>query len=619
MDRFFTLLFILFLSGGLALAQQIPDLVAEQGYADRILINGKIVTMDDRSTVPNHPGNIFGAMAIKGKKIMALGTDQQMRELAGPKTHFVDVGGRTVIPGLIQTHYHLFGPAASRYGPQVGLVDPSIKIDVVAESTPEGTSKKIRDTVVNAIKVQRIPKGQWITVSLREGPENRPSTNRTWLYRGLINRRTTQLDTAAPDHPVVIGARQAGIFNAAAIEEFKKVFPDWEESTMLERGRAQAPQDGYAAVPELQGLTFAYWWRDEPIDKLAEALRLHGLSLQKVGMTTVSTRLLFPTIVEAYNKLNREGKMPHRLSYYIEAQRGGFFNLKSTREFYKGTGAPWTSHRSGGEMLWMGGMSNEVWDSSQNHVCLGPDVPASPEIKDRERCPRPGTRPWEAVKAAVMNGWRPVGVHGTSSHGVRLYIQMLEEAMKEANLSPEHIRSLRTTMEHNTVLGTPPDVMAKIKEYGIILNVNPPYLDWTSVLISDYGEVLRPYAMPVKTWINEGIRVTFEATGTDFWKPIHTLVTREITNPLTQEKETMLPEQAIDRVTALKMTTTWASEYILAEDTLGTLEPGKYADFVVLEKDFFTVPVEEIPEMRVILTGLSGQIVYDRDQLAGSN
>ncbi|MEE2840370.1 MAG: amidohydrolase family protein [Acidobacteriota bacterium] len=617
MSTISTLVLVVLISQGFIFSQQVPELVAEQGYADMILINGKIVTMDDWSIVPNTPGRIVEAMAIKGKKIMALGTNQQMRELAGPATQFVDVGGKAVIPGLIQTHYHLFGPAASRFGPQVGLIDPSIKVTVVAEATAEGTSKKIRDSVVNAIEAQSIPKGQWISVSLREGPDNRPATNRTWLYRGLINRRTVQLDSAAPDHPVVVGARQAGIFNAAAIRAFKEVFPDWEESTMLERGRSSAARDGYAAVPELQGLTFAYWWRDEPVDKLAEALRLHGMTLQKLGMTTVSTRLLFPSIVDAYNKLNREGKMPHRLSYYIEAQRGSFFNLKATREFYKGTGAPWTNHRNGGEMLWMGGMSNEVWDSSQNHVCLGPDVPASPEIKDRERCPRPGTRPWEAVKAAVMNGWRPVGVHGTSSHGVRLYIQMLEDAMKEANLSAEHIRGLRTTMEHNTVLGTPDDVMAKIKEYGIILNVNTPYLDWTSVLIKDYGEVLRPYAMPVKTWINQGIRVTFEATGTDFWKPIHTLITREITNPLTQQKETMNPEQAIDRVTALKMTTTWASEYILAEDTLGTLEPGKYADFVVLEQDFFTIPVEEIPGMQVIMTGLAGEIVYDRDQLAG--
>ncbi len=114
MNRFFALSLVLSLSHGLGLALQIPDLVAEQGYADRILINGKIVTMDDWSTVPDEPGHIFEAMAIKGKKIMALGTDQQIRELAGPKTHFIDVGGRTVIPGLIQTHYHLFGPAASR-------------------------------------------------------------------------------------------------------------------------------------------------------------------------------------------------------------------------------------------------------------------------------------------------------------------------------------------------------------------------------------------------------------------------------------------------------------------------------------------------------------------------
>ena len=136
MSKFLRLSFFVFIAHGFALSQQIPDLVAEQGYADRILVNGKIVTMDDWSIVPNTPGTLVEAMAIKGKKIMALGTNQEMRELAGPNTHFVDVGGRTVIPGLIQTHYHLFGPAASRYGPQVGLVDPSIKIDVVAEATP---------------------------------------------------------------------------------------------------------------------------------------------------------------------------------------------------------------------------------------------------------------------------------------------------------------------------------------------------------------------------------------------------------------------------------------------------------------------------------------------------
>ena len=152
MKRLFTLFVLGLLSHGFGLSQQIPDLVAQHGYADMILVNGKIVTMDDWSVVPNTPGHIFQSMAIKGKKIMALGTDAEMRALAGPQTRVTDVRGKTVIPGLIQTHYHLFGSAASRYGPEVGLVDPSVRLTVVAEDSPEATSRKLRDSIVNAIR-----------------------------------------------------------------------------------------------------------------------------------------------------------------------------------------------------------------------------------------------------------------------------------------------------------------------------------------------------------------------------------------------------------------------------------------------------------------------------------
>ena len=238
-------------------------------------------------------------------------------------------------------------------------------------------------------------------------------------------------------------------------------------------------------------------------------------------------------------------------------------------------------------------------------------MPAQPEVKARERCPTPGSFPWEVVKGAILAGWRPVQVHGTSSDGVRRYIQMLEETVKAGNLTPEYIRSLRPTLEHNFVLGNFPDVIAGIKKFGILLNVNLGYLKDAASLIDDYGEQVRPLAEPIKTWLGEGLRLTFEAEGVDFWTPIHILVTREVVPPGKTEKVALLPEEAIDRVTALKMATTWASEYMLAEDTLGTLEPGKYADFAVLEKDFFTVPIEEIKNMQVVMTGLNGQIIWD--------
>ena len=156
--KILSIAFLTLLHLGVGLAQQLPPLVAQQGYADMVLINGKIVTMDDRSSIPNTPGNIVQAMAIKGERIMALGTTAEMERLSGPNTRFVDMGNKTVIPGLIQTHYHIFSGAARRYGPQFGLVDPSIKLTVVAEQTAEATIKKIRDTIVNAIQVQRIPR-----------------------------------------------------------------------------------------------------------------------------------------------------------------------------------------------------------------------------------------------------------------------------------------------------------------------------------------------------------------------------------------------------------------------------------------------------------------------------
>lgn len=608
----------LLLLSNFGLAQNRPPLVAQMGWADTILVNGKIVSMDDRSIVPNVVGNVYEAMAIKGKHIMALGTDQEIKNLAGSSTQIIDLAGRTTIPGLIQTHYHLFGTAARRYGPQYGFTDPSIQLSVTAQTDVEGTAKAIRETVLNAIQAQKISKGQWISVRVQDNQNNSPGTLRTWFYIGKINRR--QLDAAVPNHPVIVNMGLGGYFNQAAIDAFKEEFHDWEESTDLETGPGSA-MNGYLAVPEQGAISFEYWWKDKPLSDLAEVMRLQGIDVVKKGFTTVATRLLYPRTVGAYAVLNRQGRMPHRLAYYIESQRGNLFNSKSIESFYRAYGAPWTNHRNGGEMLWLNGMCHEIWDSTQNNVCLGPDIPAAPEIKERERCPNPTLKAWVSLKAAITNGWRPAQVHGTSPHGVRLYIQMLEESMAEANLSVEYIRSLRPTLEHSQVLGAVPDVIAGIKKYGIHINVTPFLLAEVPKLINDYGEKLREFAMPVKTWINEGIRVTFESSGDDFWEPIHILVTRKTSVSRTYpESVTLLPHEAIDRVTALKMGTTWASEYMMAEDTIGTLEPGKFADFTVLDRDYFTIPVDDILNITPVVTGLSGEILWNnlngQEQLA---
>ena len=160
-------------------------------------------------------------------------------------------------------------------------------------------------------------------------------------------------------------------------------------------------------------------------------------------------------------------------------------------------------------------------------------------------------------------------------------------------------------------LGTPPDVMAKLKEYGIIVSANPPRLRRESVYLEDYGPAVEPFLQPVKTWLDQGINVVgqfegYEGIGTNF----NIFITREVNG------RTVLPEEKLDRVTVLKMWTKWASRYLLKEKEIGTLEVGKLADLVVLDKDFFTVPTEQIPKIIPQMTLVGGEIRYLGSELA---
>ncbi len=89
----------------------------------------------------------------------------------------------------------------------MGFVDPSVQLRVTAASNPEGTAKVIRDTLLNAIRVQNIPEGQWISLRVEEG-DNPPGTGRTWFGKGKLNRR--QLDAVTPSHPILVRANIGG-------------------------------------------------------------------------------------------------------------------------------------------------------------------------------------------------------------------------------------------------------------------------------------------------------------------------------------------------------------------------------------------------------------------------
>src|SRR3972149_2577364 len=109
----------------------LPPEVAKQGYADVIAINGKIVSMDDGGLNQN-PGNIYQAMAIKNNRLVALGTTERIRTFADADTVVIDLAGQTVIPGIVESHVHIFGDP--QLAAQMGLRSPDKGVNVTVEA-----------------------------------------------------------------------------------------------------------------------------------------------------------------------------------------------------------------------------------------------------------------------------------------------------------------------------------------------------------------------------------------------------------------------------------------------------------------------------------------------------
>src|SRR5262245_29231575 len=149
-------LFLSFLTGD-SLAQTVPPLLIS--YPDMILHNGKIATMDDKSTTSN-PGTIAQALAIRDGKVLATGNNQQMLALRGAQTKVVDLRGRTVVPGIIDTHSHLFDYALDAQENQAVRV----RIRTTPDETWDGVKKKTLDTVRQEAAKKK--PGEWIALQL---------------------------------------------------------------------------------------------------------------------------------------------------------------------------------------------------------------------------------------------------------------------------------------------------------------------------------------------------------------------------------------------------------------------------------------------------------------------
>ena len=601
---------------------QLPPEVARSGYADTIFVNGKVVSMDDTSNSTD-VGNVYEGIVVKGDRIMKLGTNEEVRALAGPDTRVLDLKGRTLIPGIIESHRHIYG-GATRHLERLGFKYPPDGVTMVsmqADRDLEKTQAIMRQAIQDAVK--EADPGDWVVLRIQGHPDAPREAGLWGFTRRLTNRNT--LDLWTPENPVLVSPGLRGSVNSKALEVLNDFLPGYSASiqeTMhgLDIGE-DIPAIGWVGSQEMSVITWELFLERLPAATLAQALKLTAEEAASIGITTISTRIPFPKVMSGYATLAGLGQMPIRLAAHYEVHRMPT-DPQQTRQIYRRTGV---LQGIGNDYFWIDGVASERWDSIYPESCTGPDTQAPPHIKAREVCPKPGDLPWDVLENALKSGWRLAGVHMCGSESARAYFRMIDRARAANGMSMDDIRNLKMTTEHCNLIGKQPDIIQKLKDYGIILSCGPDYIRDVRAWIADYGPQIEPFIIPFRTWIESGVKVVGQhfgggtrgsgegGVGTGFQPPFFQLwqvVTRKF------DGEVWQPEERIDRVHAMKLWTSWAAEYVTKPDQLGTLEVGKFADLLVIDRDYFTVPVDDILKVHPLMTIVGGKIAALQESLA---
>ena len=580
------LLFVLLFSFSWG-AQAQRDVAGRLGYPDFILYNAKIVTMDD-SSFESKVGTIAPAMAVRGDKILATGTDAEIRALAGPQTRQVDLHGRTVLPSFILTHEH---PTDWAFAEPEALKHalPEDNGFVVIRWLKGNAQEQLAqwEAVLQEAATNAKP-GQWIWLSTDSGPHYE-YVEEVWKWFSKVVTKE-RLDQIVPNHPVRVKKDWPlnSVINSKAWEEIRKVYPE------LDPNRA-VPDRLIEPDVIFQGRTAL----------LAKVLQAEMELWAAHGITTFGSSAYAYHNFQALSYLDRNGEMPARFAWSF---RGQDYSLERLQYL-----AGMTGH--GTDHLWLIGAQPP--GSGGSCTSLG----ASPEVKTREQCSfAPGAPDREILENIIRTGGRIAAMHSGGDKDIDYYLDAIAKVSREAGLSLDEIRAKRHAFDHSS--GAPrPDQIPILKNLGMMVSMLNTLL-WenhqdydTSARVRNYGIEYANWAMPRKSTTEAGVMSTFEID-----RPLPHLVFLFIHKGITRyndrDKKVYGPGEKTDRIIQLKALTTWGSYYVLKENLLGSLEPGKWADFIVLDRDYLTIPEDQIPNIQVLMTVVGGKTIHLMPSLA---
>ena len=548
-------------------------------YPDVILTNGKILTVDKDFSIRQ-------ALAIRDGKILAVGTNAAIEWLVGPRTQRMDLGGKSVIPGIIDTHLHGQGQAIQARLKEITALEPKYR-DYTNVATVNGGSVAELLQSIKTVVDSRAP-GTWVQIEFAS-PELKEA------FWDKVRRQ--DLDKVAPNHLLVVHTN--GLYfniNTKVVEAIKAFYGYMpEEYELDESGLLNGRVDTVLMESVVGDMLY-----DHPMQSLYPAIKDYLNRLASYGITTDSGRLIPFWYQPLYREMERRHELPIRATYSAL----GTQVFPYAADFYRRLG---DVTDMGSDMLWISGAGVVHIDGSNPLLCttLAPNNPCMAR--------NPTDLKRKALFEAIKYGNRIVNTHVSGDMAADQLMDIIEEASKAAGMTPEQIQSKYHGMDHCS-LNPRPDQIERGKRLGILwaCAAGPAGLEGAADIARLYGvEYANKWVAPVGSIIRAGGRVAGHGEGMrgdSYFANLEELLTRK-----DSQGRVWGADQAIDRKDLLRMYTIWAADYAGRPDRLGSLEPGKLADLVILDRDYMAIPNEEFHTLHAVVTMVGGKIVYQRE------